>query len=216
MKAFIIAMALAAGLMAGPAGAGPLSDLIMAPGVLAQAPAGPVFHYAHSRHLPGHPAGTAPPQPAGGMAPPKPVVDGTLTLTAGPGDHGPQLVLTRTEAGETHPVATFPAAGPNPVLLFFLENTVRVMATETGGSPFYIRNRIRAALADAGAGATEGEVLLHPFETDPNRARMGDFATLALHLAFDPARPGRLVELKADTAAGPAGYTETLALQAEE
>ena len=62
----------------------------------------------------------------------------------------------REEDGEDAPVGTFPPAWPNPVLLYFLETTVRAMAEATGGSPFYIRNRIREALAAAGS-ALEGE-----------------------------------------------------------
>ena len=48
----------------------------------------------------------------------------------------------------------FPAGGANPVLLYFLETTVRDLRRATGGSPYYIRNRMREALvaADLGAG----------------------------------------------------------------
>ena len=40
----------------------------------------------------------------------------------------------------------------HPILLFFLENVVRSMATQTGGSPYYIRNRIRDSLVALPAG----------------------------------------------------------------
>ena len=52
------------------------------------------------------------------------------------------------------PVGTFPAGVANPLLLYFLETTVRATAEATGGSPYYIRNRIREALvaADLGPG----------------------------------------------------------------
>lgn len=212
MKAVILALMLAAG----PAAAGPFSDLVMAPGVLADVPAGPVFRYAHMRHMPPREQGQELPGAERGQPMPEPVTDGLLTVTAEPGDGGMQLVLTRGEGGETRPVAAFPARGPNPVLLFFLENTMRVLAAETGGSPFYFRSRIREALGTAQLPDAGEPMVLRPFAEDKNRDRMGDLGTLTLTLTFDPAKPGRLIELKADTAAGAQGYTETLTLIAED
>ncbi len=201
-------------LLAAPAAAGPASDLIMAPGVLADVPAGPVFRYDHARHMPAPPA--VDPMPADAAPRPRPLKAGSLIVTAQDSAGERRLVLTRTEDGRTLPVADFPARGPNPVLLYFLENTLRVLAAETGGSPFYLRNRIREALAAAPLPAQGTALVLHPFAADRNRARMGVYASLALTIAFDAARPGRIVELKADTDAGPQGYTETLTLIAEE
>ena len=69
-----------------------------------------------------------------------------------------------------------------------------------------VRNRIREALAAAGLGqeGTPREVTFMPFEDDPNRARMGAFADLAIELRFDPARRGssnfRLIPLAATRA----------------
>ena len=99
------------------------------------------------------------------------------------------------------PVADFPASGPNPVLLYFLESTARGMAQATGGSPFYIRNRIREAVAAAGRGdGSPLEVAIVPFAADPNRGRMGGFADLTLRLRYDEGRPDQLLELSADAA----------------
>ena len=216
MKAYVLSLVLALAVVAGPVAAGPFSDLVMSPGILAEVSAGPVFRYAHERRLPAHAAGEARPGADRGLAMPKAVVGGALIVTAEPDGQGMNLVLTRDDGTDIHPVAAFPAKGPNPVLLFFLENTMRVMAAETGGSPFYFRNRIREALATAPLPTGDGTVVLHPFEGDKNQARMGDLATLALHFRIDPAMPGRLIELKADTAAGARGYTETLTLVPEE
>ena len=59
------------------------------------------------------------------------------------------------------------------------------------------------------------EVALQPFAGDPNAPRMGEFAKLRLAIRYDPARPGALVGLDADTGdAG--GYHETLGLIAEK
>lgn len=208
-------LALAFMLAAGPSAAGPLSDLIMASGLLADAPAGEVLRYSHDRRLPADAPDAAMPRAGQDYVLPKPVVDGVAILTAVPGDGGTQLVLTLAEAGKSRDVASFPAQGANPILLFFLENVVRNVAARTGGSPYYIRNRLRDVLVAADLDASQNGRLvirLHPFATDPNRARLGAFAELTLTLALDPARPGRLLDLKADTGAAPDGYSESMVL----
>ncbi len=215
MKALVIAFLL----LAGPVQAGGLSDLIMAPGVLASAPEGEVLRYGHERKLPARAEGEELPGAGRDFALPKPVAGGEAVLTSVAHADGPWLVLTLREAGKSHEVARFPASGPNPILLFFLENVVRNAAVQTGGSPYYIRNRIREALMAAGPGAGpdgRSTVTLHPFAGDRNRARMGVFADLALTIGFDPDDPGRLLSLMADTGAGSGGYSESLTLIAEE
>ncbi len=208
-------LALALMLAAGPAAAGPLSDLIMASGLLADAPAGEVLRYSHDRRLPAE-APQAEMRRAGqDYALPKPVVDGLAILTAVPGEDGTQLVLTLAETGESRDVASFPAQGAIPMLLFFLENVVRNVAAQTGGSPYYIRNRLRDAIVAADLGAVQdgrAVIGLHPFAADPNRDRLGAFGDLTLTLALDPARPGRLLDLKADTGAARDGYSERMVL----
>jgi hypothetical protein len=117
------------------------------------------------------------------------------------------------------PVGSFPTGVANPLLLYFLETTVRVMAEATGGSPYYIRNRIRDALVASDLGVAAGaarEVVLMPFAADPNGAKMGVFGDLSLRLRFDPGAPGRLLELSADTAAADDGYHDRLLLIAGE
>lgn len=216
MKVLVLCVLLAG---AAPVAAGPLSDLLMAPGLLADAPEGEVFRYAHNRRIPGQPKGTEPAGAGAGIAAPKAVVDGQAILTVGSGASGPVMVLTLEESGRGGAVAEFPARGPNPMLLFFLENVVRNGVMQTGGSPYYLRNRIKDALVGAALGTDRDGVAvveLRPFEADPNIGRMGDFGALVLTLIYDPADPGRLVELKADTGTGAKGYSERMTLIAEE
>ena len=199
-----------------PALAGPLTDLIMAPGTLTDLPADSVMRYTHDRRLPGIPAGQALPGVATGVPLPDAVVDGEVLMTLTPGDSGTQIVMTRIEADQTKPIASFPAEGPNPVLIFFLENVVRNMAAQTGGSPFYIRNTVRATLAKAApdlSGNGPQTVTLTPFEADPNAARMGDWGKLTVDLTFDPADPGMITQLAAHAGDGPGTYSETLTLE---
>ena len=191
-----------------PASAGPLSDLLMAPGLFATAPTGSVVAYGEERAVPG-----------GEKATVKALSDGELRLEAVDGADGRELRLLQVEGDATTPVGTFPTGVANPVLLHFLETSVKVMAEATGGSPYYIRNRIREALvaSDLGAGdAAEREATLTPFAADPNRPRMGAFGDLAIRLRYDPAKPARLLELSADTAAGDGSYHERMLLIGEE
>lgn len=194
-------------LLCTPAMAGEFADRIFAPGAF-QAPEETRFH--HERQGP----------EVEGF---QPVEDGRLVVT--PTDD--RLVLTREVAGRTLPLSQFPADGGNPVLLFHLENITRSMATLTGGSPFYIRNRIREALVAAETGEEEErmvegvtmnvrETVIQPFADDPNSARMGEFAGLTLRLGLAEDHPAQLVELSADTIASGGAYHEALTLIPEE
>ncbi|MBP7001117.1 hypothetical protein [Amaricoccus sp.] len=193
-------------LAAAPAGAAALSDLLMAPRLFAGAEVGSAVVYAETRDVP----------EAEGMTVTD-VADGRIRLEVVSPD---ELRLVReTGDGAAQPVGTFGPGTANPFLLYFLENNVRAMAEATGGSPFYIRNRIREALVAADLGAADGavrEVELAPFAGNPNRGRMGPFADLVIRLRFDPADPARILELSADTADGEGGYHERMTLVAEE
>lgn len=197
------------------AAAGELTDLIMAPGLFAQAEGqGEILRYAHSRQLPEAAEGAELPGADKGIALPRPIAEGQVVLSRVDDD---RLTLSLADQ-ETpdHVVADFPASGPNPILLMFLEDVVRTMTAQTGGSPYYIRNRIRDSLVGSGQGEAQGELMvtrLQPFLDDPNRQRMGDFADLALTIAYDPSQPARLVELVAMTGTGQGGYTERMILE---
>jgi hypothetical protein len=182
-----------------------VSDLLMAPGVFAEAPVGSAVAYAEERTV-----------PDGGSL--VDVAAGAVRLEVHEDGGKRELRLVKESAGQAQPVGTFPPGVANPLLLYFLETTVRATAEATGGSPYYIRNRIREALvaADATGEGAEREAVLVPFAGDPNRAKMGAFADLTLRLRFDPERPERILELSADTAPGEAGYHEKMVLIAED
>ena len=193
-----------------PAGAGALTDLLMAPGVFADAPLGSAVAYAEERAV-----------PDGGTL--DDVTAGVVRLEVREDAGKPELVLVKEENGTPKPVGTFPAGVANPLLLYFLETTVRATADATGGSPYYIRNRIREALVATDLGTDVGdtatptrEVTLVPFAEDPNRPKMGPFGDLTVRLRFDPDRPERILELSADTAEGGEGYHEKMVLIAED
>ena len=105
MKRLALVLALC---LSGAASAGPLSDLIMAEGVFADAGAGDVLHYSLSRNGPGDAA---------------PALSALRLLVME--DNGTKFLLLDKEAGGTRSeIARFPAASANPLLLYFLENIV--------------------------------------------------------------------------------------------
>lgn len=55
-------------------------------------------------------------------------------------------------------------------------------------------------------------VTLHPFEGDPNRARMGEFAELTLHFVVSDKVPGHFLSLSEDTPGPATGYHGTITL----
>ena len=183
--------------------AGALSDAIFAPGAFTATEPGSVTRYDHQRSGPAGPEF-------------HPVDKGVLVVTPELAEGKAQLVLTHEEAGRTMPISAFAASAGDPVLLYFLENTVRSMATLTGGSPFYIRNRVRDALVQADLAVTGDPVVaeLRPFADDPNRAKMGAFADLVLRIELQPGAPVPLRALSADTTAAGGDYRETLTLEA--
>ncbi|MGB0661578.1 MAG: hypothetical protein ACPGNV_15540 [Mangrovicoccus sp.] len=103
----------------------------------------------------------------------------------------------------------FPASVGNPMIMYFMESIIRDMATTTGGSPFYIRNRLKNALitpADIedssidvnGTSLPAQHVILRPFEGDPNAERMDGFADLEMHVIMSEDIPGWYHSLRAE------------------
>ncbi len=171
------------GLLAGPLSAGEAGDLVFAqrgPWDLSQ---GPLVWTLHQ---------TGP--QAEGFAP---LGEGTVSLGAATDapDGQPALELTEKTPRTTRKIGPFPVSGGDPALTFFLETTARDMAALTGGSPFYIRNRLKDALFRSGEIRHEGEATVAvfvPFAQDENRGRMAGFDTLELRFTLDdPGRPIR-------------------------
>lgn len=165
-------------LLATPLSAGELSDAIFEPAVLQSLDAD--LQFVHRLQIPGQEA-----------------VSDTFVLTP----KADRLALTRDDV----PVTDFSRDSAHPVLMYFLESTVRHMAEATGGSPFYIRNRIRDALIAAPMGAE-----VTPFASDRNRDKMGDFADLTLRFGFEGQD---IISLSADTPEAAGGYHESMVLE---
>jgi hypothetical protein len=137
--------------------------------------------------------------PALGLGP-----DMTEAVTVTPMAGGATEVTLTPEGGATRRLTPFEGVPGNPLLMVFLENTVRAVAQATGGSPFYLRNRMKEALRaglSESAGADGLTVLTaQPFAADPNAAKMGPFGGLTLRFELAAAEPGAFRLMRADAA----------------
>lgn len=119
----------------------------------------------------------------------------------------PILELHEAVDGRDRVIGSFPPS-VDPVLVYFLESTTRNMAAIAGGSPDYVRNRIKAALRRGGAVVTAADggrtVILSPFLDDPNAPRMRGFETLTLVISLAPRQGAPIRGLSAEAPA--AGY----------
>lgn len=134
------------------------------------------------------------------------IADGSVTLAevTDATDGKPVLQLEQKTDTRTRKIGPFPVSGGDPVVVFFLENTARDMASLTGGSPYYIRNRIKDAVFRGGEVTRAGDVTtvtLKPFADDPNAARMHGFETLTMRFVLGPDPRAPIREFVAETAA---------------
>ena len=132
------------------------------------------------------------------------IKDGSVSIAevTDPSDGKPVLQLTEVTDTRERQIGPFPISGGDPVLTFFLEQTARDMSRQTGGSPFYIRNRMKDALFRGGEITRDGETTtatFQPFvdETAPERLRGFETLTLRFVMGDDPKAPIR--EFHAET-----------------
>lgn len=122
-------------------------------------------------------------------------------------------LLEFSQEGKNRPLGTFPASVGNPMIMYFYETVVRDMAEAAGGSPFYIRNRVKEALiqpseVQAGEAVVGGKtvatrtILLHPFAGDPNQNRMQGFGDLELRVTMSEEVPGWYMSFVAEASGG--------------
>lgn len=169
-----------------------------------------------------------------GAAPPAPTPVGSLHLRlslAGTDGAADTVTLALVSGDAERQVGSFPASVGNPLIMYFLESVLRDMATRAGGSPFYIRNRIKDALLRdavstpvtltyAGREIAAERISFSPFAKDAARERMGGFGAMELVFVVAPDLPGRFYSLAASAEAAPAGsaahgYQRDLTLLAE-
>ncbi|WP_240722240.1 hypothetical protein [Poseidonocella sp. HB161398] len=133
------------------------------------------------------------------------------------------------DAQSTHVVGSFPASVGNPLIMYHMETVVRDMAQITGGSQFYIRNRMKDALSrpaeveDVTVEGAEGpvaarQVVFRPFEGDANAARMQGFGGLEIRAVMSAEIPGWYRSLSAEVPDGKGGiaYSSEIVFEAAE
>lgn len=211
MKSFLLLLTLCLGLAA-PAGAGEGGDLIvLKTGTLADFDRATDLIYDQITALP------AAPELAEREV-------GQVVLAADPADDS-AVTLSFQRGEATRRMGSFPQSVGNPLFMYAAEAVIRDMAHFAGGSPFYIRNRLKDALANR-ASFTEGTAqwngaetdtltaVMRPFEGDPNRARMQGFADLTLTVVMSDAVPGWYLSFDAEALSdGALVYRRKLELQ---
>lgn len=134
--------------------------------------------------------------------------------------------LKFTQGEKYRNLGQFPATVGNPIIMYFVETVLRDVAQNAGGSPFYIRNRIKESLVQPAAVSDvsvmmDGQTLpakqitLRPFESDKNRDRMKGYGDLTLTFTMSQDVPGWYQSLVANvdgTADAPI-YRNALVLQ---
>lgn len=139
---------------------------------------------------------------------------GTIRLSFAP-DNQAQLEFRRDD-GKHRNLGSFPASVGNPMIMYFVETVVRDMAESAGGSPFYIRNRVKESLLRAAEITRESAwfdgrtipavtVTLRPFAGDPNAPRMMGFGDLALSVTMSDQVPGWYLSLRAEAPGAESG-----------
>ncbi|MBP1883794.1 hypothetical protein [Sinorhizobium mexicanum] len=138
------------------------------------------------------------------------------------------VVMTLYQGTRSRALGNYPASVGNPIIMYFLESVLTDVAGQSGGSPFYMRNRIKEALLrDAqtvpvsrryqNRDIAAREVTIRPFTKDKARERMGRFAELALVVTVSEDVPGWYYSLVATvpSAAGgaEAGYSNAITLK---
>lgn len=136
-----------------------------------------------------------------------------VLMLGGEGAKVAQMELRRD--GKHRGLGRFPSSVGNPMIMFFYETVIRDMAEAAGGSPYYIRNRVKDALVapaevETGEAVYDGKtvatriVRIRPFADDPNRDRMQGFGDLEMRVVMSEEVPGWYLSLTAETSADPA------------
>ncbi len=180
-------------LWAGPLHAAEPYDLIFRTGTLSDVPADHPLVYSRAVTLPGNPqveqAGT-----------------GLIVLSLVPDD---MAELDFRQGARHRIVGLFPATVGNPLAMYFLETVVKDVARDTGGSPFYIRNRIKESLLEpaeikeleaqnGGQSIAARQIILHPFQGDRHRDRMLGYKDLSMTFTMSGDVPGWYASLVAE------------------
>lgn len=151
------------------------------------------------------------------------IEDGKVAVAIRPDGEKRRTVVTLTNGKYRRSLEHLPGDRGNPVFIVFMESALSAVAKASGGSPFYLRNRFKDALATGGEvseitithNGTEvpaQRIEYHPFVNDPNRNRLGKaLADMVLAFTLSDEVPGKFVELTARAnAEGETAFIETV------
>ncbi|MEL6264472.1 MAG: hypothetical protein AAFR52_02320 [Pseudomonadota bacterium] len=143
----------------------------------------------------------------------------TIRMQTPAPDGGSEAIeVTMDAEGAPRTLAPFVGVPGNPMLMVFLETVVSAVSKATGGSPFYLRNRMREGLREGlsqqpmilslGAARLPARLVsMRPFEGDKNAARLGAFQELEMRFVVAEGAPGMLIAMTAATAPVAEGET---------
>lgn len=134
-----------------------------------------------------------------------------------------EVLVTITEGKRKSTLDAFLDDGGNPVLVIFLESVAQAVAKSTGGSPFYIKNRIKDAfsrgaevapteLVRDGKPVEAVRIVYNPFALEKQKERLQTFANFEMAFIFSDAVPGGIVEMRALDDPKTKGFEEYLVL----
>lgn len=158
------------------------------------------------------------------------IQDGEIVLRIDPPgqrDKAPVIVATIEDGNQKRTLHPFPGDAGNPLVMMFLESVAGSMAKVAGGSPFYIRNRIKDAFRQGtnlipldidldGESVQAFQAVYEPFLNDPNSERMGVFKELSLAFVLSDDIDGKIVSLRANAGNDASGYRESMELDLQE
>lgn len=154
--------------------------------------------------------------------------DGRILLRIVPAEIGDREVLLEIREGDKlRSRVNFPSGGGNPMVMVFLESALRAVAGATGGSPFYLRNRMKDSLRRGGTIepvkiTVDGKeidalkITFKPFVNDKNADRMGEFSKMELIFVTSEEVPGGFALMEARVPGGEGGgvYDEAMRFKA--
>lgn len=134
-------------------------------------------------------------------------------------DPGEAVGLTLHQGDKSRNIGDFPASVGNPIIMYFMESALADVAALSGGSPFYLRNRIKEALLKPATitpvtlrrGDHEiaaRKVTITPFANDKASDRLGRFTGLSLSVVVADGVPGWYQSLEAAAPAGAEAATQ--------
>lgn len=152
------------------------------------------------------------------------IENGAMTLAINNGEQGRTAIVKISDGTRERRLEDFSGEAGNPLIIVFLESISTSVSRGTGGSPFYIRNRVKEAfragteiveaLVSVGDKEVGGNSVTYmPFATEAQTERLGIFADLAVTFVLSDDVPGGILELRARSSGGAGasnGYEEAI------